>query len=135
MNKVAWAASLGGVLLFFGMHASEAKTVQMGAISRAAMQSACLRAAGTAFGIQDLSAAYGCYSGIAAASCNGDRDGAEPTCIAVVDDMRPVTGNSPSYILGIARSIPSQRIQPVNARVTPLNQSQTGTIQRLLPQR
>jgi hypothetical protein len=107
--------------------AAGAKTIQMGALSRSVIQSACARADGTAFGLDDEHAVYGCSSGLAAISCSP----ADSTCEAIVADMRPVTGNALGYILGIAQPTTASRIQPLDARVAPRYRPQTGTVQRV----
>jgi hypothetical protein len=94
---------------------AEAKTVSLGVLSRSHVASACTRLGGTAFGISDDTAPYGCAGPYGAVNCTRDSD-----CAAFVKDTMPLTGNSLELILlgPNAKSGPTT-IKPKDYRVTP----------------
>jgi hypothetical protein len=93
---------------------AEAKSISMGALSRSAVKSACDRAGGQSFGINDETAVYGCANSFGTVNCTPDSN-----CEGFIQDMRPVAGNSFSIILGNGRSHGPTKVDPVDARVNP----------------
>ena len=92
---------------------ADAKTVNMGVLSRSAVKSACDRAGGHSFGIYDENSAYGCENDRAIVNCTPDS-----LCAGFINDMVPVTGNSLRVILGGQPSGAAKMVQPVNAQVS-----------------
>jgi hypothetical protein len=107
---------LAMVLLVAGLSQAQAKMVPMGAISRADVKSTCDRVGGRAYGIDDLSADYGCNGTFADVGCSPDH-----TCRAYVGDTQPMTGNSLDYVLTGGKTPPAATtIQPLDLRVSPI---------------
>jgi len=111
----------GAALFLLGLQEAEAKTVDIAFVSRSDVRTACYRAGGSSFGIEDETAPYGCYTDDAAVTCLDDK------CQASVQDSHPMTGTSLGYILGFGRPKPASRmVAPVDARILPGTWPQTG---------
>jgi hypothetical protein len=122
MNRWALRRStlgLAAVMIVATLSPAEAKTINMGSISRSAVSSACNRARGADFGIGDLDRAYGCTTKVGQVYCSPDGD-----CVGQVPFTTPMTGNSLDFVLNHARSTPAAAmIQPLDPRIVPLKQS------------
>jgi len=111
---------LATLVIVAGVSHAEAKVVSMGLITRSDVKSACDRAGAQSFGIADLTGNYGCAGRFAVVSCTVDH-----LCRALVNDTRPMTGNSLDYVLTHNRATPAATmIQPLDLRVGPLKQQQ-----------
>ena len=93
---------------------AQAKSIAMGALSRSAVKSACDRAGGQSFGINDEAAVYGCANSFGSVNCTPDSN-----CEGFIQDMRPVAGNSLWIILGNGRTHGPSKVDPVDAKVQP----------------
>ncbi|HEY4089533.1 MAG TPA: hypothetical protein VGM43_26585 [Bryobacteraceae bacterium] len=105
------ALCVGGALLFEQSEA-QAKTVNMGSLSRDTVSFACRRAGGQAFGTENSADQYGCSASFAIVICS-ETNG----CVATVNDLTPVVGNSIDSILSIGSINQGLAVQPINARV------------------
>jgi hypothetical protein len=111
---------LAAGMILVGVSQAQAKIIDMGIISRSDVKSACERAGAQPFGIANLNGNYGCVGRFADVSCTVDH-----VCRAVVNDTRPMTGNSLDYVLTYGRSTPAATmIQPLDLRVGPVKSSQ-----------
>jgi hypothetical protein len=116
MNR--WIFGLAAGLIAASLSPAEAKSLNMGSISRSDISSACNRAGGTAFGIGNLSRAYGCSTPVGEVYCT-----AEGICGAVVSDTLPLTGNSLDFVLTRGQNKPaSVMVRPVDSRIVPIQQ-------------
>jgi hypothetical protein len=105
-------------MIVAGVSHAQAKVIDMGIISRSDVKGACDRAGGQSFGITNFNGSYGCAGRFADVSCTVDH-----LCHAVVNDTRPMTGNSLDYVLTYDRSQPAAiMIQPQDRRIVPLKQ-------------
>lgn len=105
-------------MIVAGISHAQAKVIDMGIISRDDVKGACDRAGGQSFGITDFNSSYGCAGRFADISCTVDH-----ACHAVVNDTRPMTGNSLEYVLTYGTSRPAATmIVPLDRRVVPLKQ-------------
>jgi hypothetical protein len=86
----------------------------MGNLSRDTVSFACGRAGGQAFGTENDDPQYGCSAAFAYVICS-ETDG----CVATVNDLTPVAGNSIDSILSIGTSNQIRAIQPIDARIQP----------------
>jgi hypothetical protein len=108
-----------GAFLLFHSEAS-AKTVNMGSLSRDTVSFACRRAGGVPYGTQNGSDQYGCSAAYAVVACSDDAG-----CVATVNDLTPVPGNSIDTVLSIGQPAPPPAVQPLNARVQQQYKPQT----------
>ncbi|GAB2174762.1 hypothetical protein DLREEDagr8_03200 [Dongia sp. agr-C8] len=86
-------------------------------LSRSAVDTACARAGGTAYGIRDTDAEYGCRARDSSVTCSPDG-----TCFGYVPDLARLPSNSLDAVLGISISGKPIKIGPVDDRITPLAQ-------------
>ncbi|WP_395019666.1 hypothetical protein [Dongia sp.] len=107
---------LGGVLLATAMPAS-AKTVAMPPLSRSAVEIACARAGGSAYGVRDSETEYGCRTRESSVTCAPDG-----TCFGYVPDLARLPANSLDAVLGVIVSGKPIKVGPVDSRITPLAQ-------------
>jgi hypothetical protein len=119
IRKSLCIAVCAGGALFLQHSDAQAKTVNMGNLSRDTVSFACGRAGGQAFGTQSGDDQYGCAAAYAYVICT-EADG----CVATVNDLTPVAGNSIDSILSIGTTSQTRAIQPLNARVQPLYKPQ-----------
>lgn len=113
-------ACLAIAVILAGASHAQAKIINMGLISRSDVKSACNRAGGLSFGIDNLNSNYGCAGRIADVTCTIDH-----VCRAIVSDTRPMTGNSLDYVLTHNKPVPAATmLQPLDLRVGPLKQQQ-----------
>jgi len=116
MNR--WILGLAAGIIVTGLSQAEAKSLNMGSISRSDISSACNRAGGSAFGIGNLERAYGCSTEVGEVYCTP-----EGLCVAQVSDTRPLTGNSLDFVLTHGRNASAAAmIRPLDPRITPLKQ-------------
>lgn len=116
MNYRIFCLALALGMMAGGLSQAEAKTINMGHISRSDVSSACGRAGGSTFGIGNLEKAYGCSTVVSEVYCT-----AEGICGANVRDTLPLTGNSLDFVLTHGQNKPAAAmIQPVNSRIVPL---------------
>ena len=94
---------------------SVAKTVSMRPLSRSAVESACDRAGGAAFGTRETAAPYGCKTLSGLVVCTPDAG----NCSGQVSDLTPMPSGAINEILGAGRSGQPVRLGPVDARVEP----------------
>jgi hypothetical protein len=121
MNRWALKRSTLGLaagIIVASLSPAEAKTINMGSISRSDVSSACNRARGSDFGIGDLQRAYGCATKVGQVYCSSDGE-----CVAQVPYTTPMTGNSLDFVLTHGRNTPAAAmIQPLDPRIVPLKQ-------------
>lgn len=94
-----------------------AKAIPMRPVSRSAVDSACSRAGGSSFGIQDETGSYGCTSPHGSVNCSADGD-----CSGYVSDLLRMPSNSLDAVLGAGVSGQPIRIGPADHRIAPLAQ-------------
>jgi len=130
-------AGIVAALSVLSLQEAAAKTIDIAYVSRSDMLNACLRARGSAYGIGDSTAIYGCYAGQTVISCTPDDSSTpddETQCQASVADTQPLAGNSLGYILGFGKPAPaSQMVAPVDARLQPDYGAQTGSFTSIAP--
>jgi len=111
MNKTLLIAAGCGLSLLFSQTAA-AKVINLGTLSRTAVQQACQRSGGSTFGMETDDNGYGCRSDRGQIVCSADSN-----CDGLVPDLIPMTGNSADAVLsGGERSGPS-RVAPVSPRL------------------
>lgn len=93
---------------------AQAKTVNLGLLSRNTIDIACRRANGSPYGISEDGQNYGCRTGRAVVLCLPDS-----TCTATVSELRPMTGNSLNLLLGTEPTGSARKIVPIDRRVLP----------------
>ena len=103
---------VAGVLMLVMGQSAAAKMIQMGAQSRSAVATACERAHGLSYGLDDDTAEYGCYAANATITCSPDA-----ACYAAMRDMAPTTGNSLNRLLGLTSSGGPIAIQPLERSI------------------
>jgi hypothetical protein len=109
---------LAAGMMVFSLAQAEAKTVDMGSISRSDVSNACKRAGGASFGIGTLEKSYGCSTAAGSVYCTAEGD-----CVARVLDTVPMIGNSLDYVLTRGQNGPAaSMIQPKDHSIHPLSQ-------------
>lgn len=118
MNGRILGLGLAAGMMVAGLPQAEAKTINMGSISRSDISSACSRARGAAFGIGNLDRSYGCATKVGEVYCDADGN-----CVAQASDTLPLTGNSLDFVLTRGRNnAAASMVQPLDPRITPLKQ-------------
>jgi hypothetical protein len=113
-----WIIGLSAATFVAGLSQAEAKTVNMGPISRGDVSSACSRASGIGFGITNLERSYGCATKVGQVYCT-----AEGECVGQVADTVPMTGNSLDFVLTHGQNTPAAAmVMPLDTRIVPLKQ-------------
>jgi hypothetical protein len=112
IRKCLCIALCAGSALFFQQSGAQAKTVNMGSLSRDTVSFACGRAGGQPFGTENSADQYGCSASFAIVTCT-ETGG----CIATVNDLTPVVGNSIDSILSIGSINQGPAVHPLNARM------------------
>lgn len=117
-SRIPWlVVALSGVVLSGVMVASTmpavAKVVPMRPMSRGAVDSACARAGGSAYGIHDDTGSYGCASGRGQVECTQDGD-----CVGYVSDLVRMTGSSLDTVLGVRLNGRAIKIGPSEKRIS-----------------
>jgi hypothetical protein len=102
-------AAAGCSFIFLFAHGAAAKVVNMGTLSRTAVQQACLRSGGSEFGMRSEDSEYGCRTDRGTVLCAPDS-----SCSGFVGDLIPMTGNSVEAVLGISKRGGATRIGPVS---------------------
>jgi hypothetical protein len=102
---------LVGVMVVNVMPAA-AKSVPMRPVSRSAVDAACSRAGGSAFGIHDDSGSYGCSANRGSVECADDG-----TCFGSVSDLLPLAANSLDAVLGVRVRGQPIKIGPADHRI------------------
>ena len=111
MNRQVVCLAMG--MIVAGVSHAEAKTINMGVLSRNEVKSACERAGARHYGIENLDGGYGCISDVADVICTVDN-----LCHASIGDTRPMTGNSLDYVLTYGKAIPpAKTIMPQDHRI------------------
>jgi hypothetical protein len=112
-SRIPWlVVVLSGVMLASTMPAF-AKIIPMRPASRGAVDSACARAGGSAYGIHDDTGSYGCASRRGQVECTPDGG-----CSGYVSDLAPMTGNSLDAILGVRLNGRAIKIGPTEKRIS-----------------
>lgn len=115
MNRQVVCLAMG--MIVAGVSHAEAKTINMGVLSRNEVKSACERAGARHYGIENLDGGYGCISDVADVICTVDN-----LCHASIGDTRPMTGNSLDYVLTYGKAIPpATKVLPLDRRVESTN--------------
>ena len=89
-----------------------AKSFPMAPVSRSAVDAACSRAGGSAFGIRDDSGSYGCSSQRGQIECTQDS-----VCFGSVADLLPLASNSLDEVLGARIRAQPIKIGPADRRI------------------
>jgi hypothetical protein len=116
-SRMPWLVGLlSGVLLASALPVS-AKTVSMRPLSRAAVEAACTRVGGAAYGTREADTEYGCRARNSSVACAPDG-----TCFGYVPDLVRLPANSLDAVLGVVDSGKPVKIAPVDDRIVPLVQ-------------
>jgi hypothetical protein len=108
-----WIGTLGIVLLVTASPAS-AKTIPMPGFSRTAVDQACTRAGGQAYGVHDDGQPYGCVSHQGSAECSPDG-----RCEGYVSDLLPLAASSLDAVLGAGVRAGPIKIGAADRRIAP----------------
>lgn len=111
MNKTILIAAGCGLSLLFAQSAA-AKVINLGTMSRTAVQQACQRSGGSTFGMEAEDNGYGCRSDHGQIICSADSN-----CDGLVSDLIPMTGNSADAVLGGGQRSGPSRVVPVSPRI------------------
>jgi len=116
--KTRMLVSVGalGIALLMAAPAS-AKTIVMPGLSRVAVDQACSRAGGQAYGIHDTSSVYGCATRRGSVECTPDGQ-----CAGFVSDLFPIAANSLDAVLGGGVHAGPVKLGPTERRITPVVQ-------------
>jgi len=111
-SRMPWLVGALCCVMLAGAMPAVAKTVPMRSVSRNAVDSACSRAGGAAYGLLDDGGSYGCTSRVGSVVCSADG-----TCFGYISDLVRMPANSLDAVLGVRVSGQPTRIGPADRRI------------------
>jgi|AraplaMF_Col_mMF_1032025.scaffolds.fasta_scaffold00033_111 hypothetical protein len=110
--RMPWLLGAFAIVTVATAMPAAAKSVPMPALSRGAVDQACTRAGGVAYGVHDDNVPYGCSALLGKVDCSPDA-----RCEGYVYDLRPIPANSLEAVLGGGVHAGPTKIGPTDRRI------------------